>query len=142
MPVVTILIVAYLIGTSGCGNENKLGRRAVSGKITFAGKPLDYGSIEFHPEQTQGVSAGGVVSEDGSYSISEAKGLPPGMYVVSVYSSYAKSETGGPVHMGPGHEDDIIQEERIPPEFNIDSKQIVEITPEGPNKFDFNIPVK
>lgn len=144
MMILVLSFTACLLGTVGCGAENKMGRLALSGTITLDGQPLDYGSIEFYPEDIQGdstgVSAGGVVSEDGSYSIPEAKGLPPGKYVARIYSAFEKSETKGPVHLGPGPI--VVHKERIPPEFNTQSKQIVEMTVAGPNTFDFNIKTK
>ena len=137
-----IAFVACLMSATGCGSDNKLGRLSVSGKITLDDKPLDSGSIEFFPSDSQGVSAGGVVSADGSYSVEEDKGLPPGKYTVSIFSPMAAKST--PNKKYANESDALVGEpgiDRIPEEFN-NSEQIVEVTVDGPNTFDFDIKTK
>jgi len=137
-----ILLAACLVGSTGCGSGNELGRLSVSGKITLDDKPLDSGSIDFSPHNRQGVSAGGVVSKEGSYSIAAAKGLPPGQYVVHVFSSVVKASSP---NKESAHSFESLAGQvgvdRIPEEFN-NGEQIVEVTLEGPNIFDFDIHTK
>jgi hypothetical protein len=79
--------------------------------------------------------------QDGSYSVPAEKGLPPGKYLVRI-SSVAE-DPSAPVPEMPGMPEDGgvgEAEERIPAEYNTESKQEVTVTSEGPNKFDFDIP--
>src|SRR4051812_4647490 len=69
---------------AGCSEPNPLGRRPIHGKISFEGKPVDYGSIQFQPEDPQrGISSGTMIAE-GSYQLQLAAGLPPGSYQVMI----------------------------------------------------------
>ena len=109
----------------GCGNDNPLGRKAVSGAITLNGSALELGSIQFAPRQS-GVSSGAEV-KDGQYSIDETKGLTPGTYVVRVYSTDEESEAVEPELPGPGIK---VQPDLIPAAYNrkSDIELIVEET--------------
>jgi len=80
--------LAVIVGVTvfGCGSRNPLGRRAFSGRVTLAGKPLDQGTISFEPQQQPGF-AGGAVILDGRYEVPAEKGLPPGKYLVRIYST-------------------------------------------------------
>ena len=67
----------------GCGPGNKLGREAVTGKVTLNGRPLAEGSIMFEPTSGRGAMGGGRI-ENGTYRLSVQGGLPPGEYVVRI----------------------------------------------------------
>lgn len=121
---------------AGCGPGNPLGRLPVSGTVTFQGKPLDQGTIEFAPEDGRGVASGAVI-KDGRYSIPELKGLPPGTYRVRI-SSAEPSSTGPPPEFPGEHKTEA--KERIPAAFNTQSTQTVKVTAGGTNQFDFQIP--
>jgi len=122
---------------AGCGRDNPLGRVALSGTVTFQGKPLDRGTIEFTPlPGSAGVGSGAII-QDGSFDVSADQGLPPGTYRVRIYS--AESGSGAAAPEAPG-EHESIAKERIPPEFNSQSTQEVNVTSDGPNTFEFNIP--
>lgn len=100
--------------------RNPLGRQAISGKVTFDGKPLERGMIEFWPEgATEGRVTSGTVIADGAYQIETLQGLPPGKYRVRVFSPEGDPNepppTGAP---GPGGKPGI---ERIPAQYNVDS---------------------
>jgi hypothetical protein len=69
---------------SGCGGGSS--GVAVSGKVTFNGKPVKEGSISFIPvEGTNGPTAGTSIS-DGSFSIGREGGPVPGKYRVEINS--------------------------------------------------------
>lgn len=136
----------------GCGGGNPLGRQAVSGAITLDGAPLDQGSIQFSPHQRSGVSGGAVISA-GAYQIAADKGLPPGQYLVRIFSPVDAQEpaaeepetmvpgpTAAPSSRGPRQPPPGT--ERIPPEFNLESTQVVDVTDGGANAFDFDIRTK
>lgn len=130
-----VCLVATLTVLTGCGDSNPLGRKAIYGTVTLNGAPLKTGAIEFHPLAAGGTQSGGPIT-DGEYSISEAQGLTLGTYRVRVYAT----EELPPLpedHM-PG-EDVPVPKSLIPPEWNQNSTQQVEIQGDGPYEFDFDI---
>src|SRR5438270_13864003 len=74
--------LAGLVLTPGCG-DNPLGRKAISGRVTVGGKPLESGSIEFTPLAAGGLPSGGLI-EHGRYAIARENGLPVGKYRVAI----------------------------------------------------------
>lgn len=72
----------------GCGDDG-IGRRyAVSGTVSYKGKPVDQGTITFEPVDTAGRVAAGTISA-GSYSLttmSPDDGALPGKYRVTIMS--------------------------------------------------------
>lgn len=146
------VLLVLLALAPGCGGNNPLGRQAVSGSITLDGAPLDQGSIQFSPHQRSGVSGGAVITA-GAYQIAADKGLPPGQYLVRIFSPVDAQEpaaeepetmvpgpTAAPSSRGPRQPPPGT--ERIPPEFNIESTQVVEVRDGGDNAFDFDIRTK
>ncbi len=126
------LVVELLL--SGCGGStDTLARLPISGKVTLEGQPLDQGIISFDPIG-KGTSAGASISK-GEYSIPTASGLPAGNYIVRISSPIG----GAPTPEFPGASDQVAKE-RIPEEFNAQSKNKVEVTAKGKNTFDFAIP--
>ena len=130
------LVVAGLFVITGCGSSTD--RLSISGKVTLDGVPLDRGSIRFSSSDGQHLMATGAMIRDGQYSIPEGKGLLPGMYHVQITSPdlnappvMAPATASGPSYPVPP--------ERIPPEYNADSKQTVEVTTDGDNLFVFDI---
>ena len=110
--------------TAGCGQGNPLGRRAVYGAVTYQGKPVDYGAIQFHPEDPMhGVATGAQIS-DGKYRIKESDGLPPGSYQVMI-SSPDRSKVEK-VEALPGDERSLAVE-RIPAKYNLKTTLKVEV---------------
>ena len=115
----SVLIFALLVTAPfllGCGEPNPLGRRAVHGVVTFQGKPVDYGSITFLPDDPQhGVNSGAMI-EGGKYQIKVSQGLPPGSYqvMVSAPDRGKQEKVEGP----PGDERSLAIE-RIPPKYNL-----------------------
>jgi hypothetical protein len=74
-----------LIGLAGCGGEEGPPRSRVHGQVTYDGKPLEKGTIEFAPiEGTAGESAQGEI-KDGQYDVPRATGpLQKGRYQVII----------------------------------------------------------
>ncbi len=122
---------------SGCGSPDTGGKLALSGSITFQGQPLKEGSIEFTSDD--GNQQTGAAIEDGKFSIDAIHGLLPGAYTVRIHSA-DESE----VHANeeaPGMES--IQQtatERIPAEYNVNSKEVVQVKEDSENDFVFDIP--
>jgi hypothetical protein len=107
----------------------------ITGIVTFQGKPLDQGTIEFAPAAGQKTYSGGEI-KNGQYSLPAAQGLEPGAYDVRITSNEggvsSADEMPGEVSTPP--------KQRIPPEFNTETTLKVEVKASGENKFDFTIP--
>jgi hypothetical protein len=132
-----LVIVPFIAAPlSGCGEGDGLPRVEVSGTVTFDGKPLPVGLIQFHPEASlQGVAvSGGAVIEGGRYQISREQGLTPGTYKV-VILSHNNSDTAGGL---PG-EPRKLAPELIPPQYNVKTTLSANVTADGRNVFDFDL---
>jgi hypothetical protein len=121
---------------SGCGTKGPE-RLEVSGRVIFKDQPLDEGIIEFEPLDGQGTKSGAIVTK-GEYQIPRDKGLSPGRYKVTIVAGDGVSGSGKaePTSPPPGA---TPGKERIPPEFNVKSNVVREVTKDKPNKFDFKI---
>jgi hypothetical protein len=118
----------------GCGEENPLGRRAVYGDVSYQGKPVDYGSIQFIPVDPQrGVSSGAMI-EAGKYQIQESLGLPPGNYSVMVSSPDQSQQTK--IEEVPG-DARTLAAERIPAKYNLQTTLKVEV-PKARGRYEAN----
>src|SRR5262245_57636880 len=119
----------FLIGTllllaPGCGESNPLGRRAVHGNVTFQGQPVEYGGIQFMPDDLQrGVSRGAMI-EDGQYQIKTTDGLPPGNYKVMITAPDQKQKE---IVEGPPGEERSVARERIPKKYNLQTELKLEV---------------
>jgi hypothetical protein len=132
--VMAVLAGMCLVSCAGCGEANPLGRRPVSGRVTYQGKPVDYGAIQFTPLDLQhGVSSGAMI-EGGQYSIKLTEGLPPGEYQVMVSApDRGKVEK---VEGLPGDERSLAVE-RIPARYNLKTTLKLEV-PKGRGRHEAN----
>jgi hypothetical protein len=135
---IVVLLGVALGAQAGCGTSNPLGRKAVSGTVTLDGAPLASGSIEFTP-LGGGVSSGAVI-DGGKYEIPAESGLPPGKYRVSIVDNPPAAPLP-PGHM-PGDDLPPQPKPRVPASWNQNSTHEVEVTEQGPNRFDFSITTK
>jgi hypothetical protein len=131
--------IAPLVLLAGCGRDNPLGRKAISGKVTLDGAPLEQGNIEFHPMFEGGVQSGGRIT-GGSYSIPPHEGVIVGKYRVSI-SDFVPTPPLPPGHM-PGDPIPPSPKPKVPAEWNSNSRHTVEVKKEGPFTFDFEIVTK
>lgn len=136
------LLLALMFASAalaGCGGENPLGRKAISGKVTLNSQPLENGTIEFAPLVEGGVSSGGVIS-GGEYAIAAEQGLPVGKYRVSIVDQPPAAP------LPPGHKpgDDLPPppKPQIGPDWNTKSTHTIEVKQEGPFTFDFAVTTK
>ena len=129
---------------SGCGPDNPRGRVPVAGKITLDDRPLDHGNIVFVPEEADGIGTGAVI-DDGAYRIEVLKGLPPGKYLVRIFS------TGAPASGTPSIDPPTLPGnspppppgvERVAPRYNVQSETVIEVTARGGGQFDFDVASK
>jgi len=131
------LLAMLLLLLSGCGPRSD--RLAVSGAVTLDGAPLDEGSIRLTSTGNGKLFASGAMIQNGKFNVPQEKGLPPGTYRVEISSP----DTAVPpvVYKGAPGEPALppTAPERIPPEYNSNSKQIVEVSMHGDNHFEFDI---
>ena len=129
---VVCLLIAFITGC-GAGND---GRLPVNGVVTLKGEALDDGIIEF---VSSNLKSGASIIK-GKYTVPPDQGLKPGNYKVTITAgdgrTPAVSPDGAPGPTGAN----IVSKDRIPAEYNTNSKQEVTVTDAGPNKFDFTIP--
>lgn len=117
--------LGLLFFAAGCGEANPLGRRPIYGSVSFQGKPVDYGAIQFNPLDMQhGVNSGGMI-ENGKYQLPTSQGLPPGEYLVMVTapdrSKMEKVE-------GPPGDERSLAVERIPAKYNLKTTLKLDVT--------------
>ena len=101
------------------------------------GAPVQSGSVNFAPTEGQ-ATAGGAVISNGKFSIPRDNGLLPGKYRVAI-SAAAGGDRPAPALPG---EAPPPAKELIPPDWNVASKQIVEVKKGGANSFPFEIATK
>ena len=136
-----LLLWATVLSTGGCADDAG-GQQAVSGTVTLKGKPVAMGMIEFLPVAStspgETLSKSGAVIDNGKFDIPKQKGLLPGRYKVSI-SAPDKQHTLGDDEL-PGPTSSRTHKDLIPPEYNLKTKQEVEVKKNEPNKFDFAVP--
>ena len=122
---------------AGCSEANPLGRRAVHGSVSFQGQPVDYGGIQFMPDDLQrGVSSGAMI-ESGKYQIKTPHGLPPGSYKVMISAPDRVEKT---TVEGPPGEEVTVARERIPKKYNVKSELKLEVPKaRGSHEANFNL---
>jgi hypothetical protein len=135
VPVAIGLFLIFAFG--GCGRRSD--RLAISGTVNLNGTPLDAGSIHFSSLPGEKMYATGAMVKDGAYKIPQPKGLPPGRYRVEINSPDLKAP---PVASRPAPGEPMgppTAPERIPPEYNTNSTQTVEVATGKDNQFVFDI---
>ena len=133
----SIFGLALVIGFVGCRMETT-DRTEVSGTVLFKNQPLDEGTIRFEPETAGKGNVSGAIIKDGKYEVPRQQGLKPGMYKVMI-SSGEKGTKALITDQMPG-ESGPPAKERIPPEYNLETKQKVEVKTGQKNEFNFHIP--
>jgi hypothetical protein len=82
-----VFAVCAVVTLASCGTDDAFGKRyPVSGSVTYNGKPLEKGTINFFPDDPRAMGAAGVI-ENGSYALSMAggnDGARAGKYKVTV----------------------------------------------------------
>jgi hypothetical protein len=129
---------ALLLGF-GCGPSGPE-RYEITGHVTYKGEPVEEGIIEFEPIDGQGSKDGSIIL-NGDYRVPKDKGLYPGKYRVSIVIGDGTVTTGNASPDAPSKRPGATPgRERAPPEFNVRSTLVREVTRDGPNEFDFAIP--
>jgi hypothetical protein len=130
-------LAMLLLFFAGCGSRSD--RLAVSGAVTLDGAPLDVGSIRLTSTGNGKLFASGAMIQNGKFHVPQEKGLPPGTYRVEISSP--DTAVAPVVYKGAPGEPALppTAPERIPPEYNSNSKQTIEVTRGGDNHFEFDI---
>ncbi|WP_145061863.1 hypothetical protein [Adhaeretor mobilis] len=131
----TLMVVA----TSGC-SDNPL-RLPVKGTVTVDGEPLASGQIVLVPLQgTRGPTAGAEIV-DGEFSIASSGGPLAGKFRVEVTA--AQTTTGrkqADIDFNTGKLEQVEgTRQLLPPRYNSDSELTLEVTSDGPNRFNFEL---
>lgn len=123
----------------GCSND-PLGRHAISGTVKVDGTPLSSGDISFQPLEGQSTSGGAVITS-GDYSVPRAMGLVAGKYRVEIHAP--TPGTGGQADESalPG-DPPAPPREMLPREWNTASDHTIEVRPQGPFDFSFDVSLK
>lgn len=121
------LLAAVLTSLVGCGPKSDL--LGVTGEVILGGTPVKSGSIQLTSLGAGKVFATGAEIKDGEFDIPQAKGLPPGTYliVISAADETAPRGAGGAAR------------ELIPAEYNANSQKTVDLAVDGENHFVFDI---
>jgi hypothetical protein len=130
----TIVFLAVALGLAGCDSAPR--RLQVTGVVNFKGEPLKEGTITFIPLTTSTQEGAAIV--EGKFSLTNDHGLAPGVYRVSISSIDSPKKLDA--KKSPGPTGGIAAKERIPSEYNVKSKEEIEVTEHGPNRFTITIP--
>lgn len=122
---------------AGC-SRSAAGRVEVSGAVKILGQPLRDGSIRFVPLEGQDTVSGALVV-DGKYTVPRQNGLRPGKYLVQLTSGDGPTPANEEA-AAPGGSANIVSADRVPEDWNVRSKQQVEVRPDAANRFDFEVP--
>ena len=102
LPMVCTLAIALPLCLAGCGGNKGSGKKltAVSGQITYGGKPLPNALVAFMNETDPNASPGtGITNSSGNYSLklsADEVGVPPGKYKVGVTAWEKQPSMAGP----------------------------------------------
>jgi len=121
------LLAALIALPAGCGPSGPE-TYEVSGEVTFDGQPVADGEIVFRAADGSAASWAGKI-ENGRYSLPATAGKKR----VEI-TAFRQVKIDAPPESAEG---DISGIPYIPPKYNSQSELAVEVTPEGPNEFDF-----
>jgi hypothetical protein len=124
-PSLVVLVVLCAV-VPGCARDPSA-RQSLRGTVVWNKAALERGTISFVAEEKPPISTGAVVV-DGEFAIPAEHGLPPGRYQVRISSPETLKKLGDPV-----------PRERLGKQYNAASTLRVEVTADGPNRFNFDL---
>jgi hypothetical protein len=107
--------------------------------VTLDAKPLASGTVQFTPEEGQGLAVGALIT-DGAYRLPNPPGLPPGRYRVSI-----SAQGGAVVQPGVAPDMDLGRpgvKDPVPARYNLETTLRAEVTRGGSNTFPFELTSK
>ncbi len=135
----SLLLLAAVSALLGCSaGDDGWNRQSVRGTVTLRSEPLDSGTISFEPMDLSAGTSGGTEIQAGEFHMERSQGLPPGEYIVRIYSADLSS---APAPVNPAEQDGIMApKERIPRKWNSESRETITVVDNGENAFELNIP--
>jgi len=137
----------------GCndGGTDDLPREPISGTVSYDGKPLANGTIQFQPaSQAEGMAAGGMVI-NGRFDVPRSEGPVPGKYKVQIDSIDETISVPAP-DPPPSPDGDafpgelkilapkkMMKKRLIPPRYNSQTELVGEVKAGGPNTYKFDL---
>jgi len=112
---------------AGCGPSGPTTYK-VSGEVTFDGKPVGEGQIVFRAAEGSASSWAGEI-KDGRYAFDATAGKKRVEITATRQVQTAQDSPSG--------QGAFTFESYIPPKYNSQSELTAEVTPEGPNEFNF-----
>ena len=138
-------LMLAVLAAAGCGPSGPK-RYEISGTITLKGSPIEEGVIFFEPMEKQPTREGATILNS-KYVIPQKKGLGIGKYRVTLYAGDGSPNPGqGMAGIDPKYDPKPGKGfrgkgiERVPPEYNMQSKLVFEVTASGENQFNFDVP--
>lgn len=97
-------LVFTLVASLGCGGSHGPPRYALSGSVTYSGKPVPAGYLTFAPDTAKGHTGPGAQADirDGRYELPAGQGTIGGPHVVTVYGF-----DGQPFDIGGGRQNPL-----------------------------------
>src|SRR5262245_5293973 len=125
----------------GCGGGSKTS--AVSGRVTYKGKPLPNANVSFTPTEGAGRAATGLTDNDGRYTLgafSANDGAPPGKYRIHV-SAYGPPRPPKPGETGSGMPGEMMTGDPIIPKkyFQPDTSGLTHDVTRGSNTVNLDL---
>lgn len=121
---ILVLLVGFTLTAGslvGCGRSGPQ-RVVVSGAVTYDGKPIADGRINFMPTGQSAVPMSGAVIHNGRYRVDAKGGVPVGTHTVRI-EAYGGSPAPGQV-LKPG-----ARTQYLPRKFNADSQLEITVEP-------------
>lgn len=126
-------VVAVFFLVAGCGDPTQV---VVKGTVTFAGTPVETGSISFFPEPGTESRKASAPIVNGIFEISPERAPSAGSFRIEI--SWMK-KTGMKIPSAdPGMDDLDERQEAIPAKYNSDSTLVRDIV-RGENKLEFTL---
>ena len=131
---ILLAILPLLCAVTGCSVSELPNRVALSGYVTFAGKPIKEGVIMFYPPVTQKGLGCTVSIKNGYYSVSKDEGPMPGLNEIRIVELERLPAQGSEQH------EKFVQTDRIPQDYNLHTTLAVEIPNRSEVTYYFDLP--
>jgi hypothetical protein len=149
------MLALIFLASGGCGDGggDDLPREPISGTVSYDGKPLANGTIQFQPASAaEGMAAGGMVV-DGRFDVPRKEGPVPGKYMVQIDSidetvtvpvpdpeqPASPGEVAMPGELKIAPPKKMMKKRLIPPKYNSQTELTAEVKAGGPNTYKFDL---
>ena len=87
--------LGLFLAASICGCDSGISRVSIEGKVTYQGKPLGGGEVEFRP--AAGPGCGADITPDGTFKVARENGPMPGKcrVIVEQFKEVTETDTDG-----------------------------------------------